>query len=684
MDTLLLVESPAKARKIQTYVPKNIKVMATFGHIIDLPKKELGIDIEDNFRPKYEVLSDKRSRVSDIKKMGKGKKILLAADADREGDAIAWHSGNLFKLNYNDKNRITFNEISKRAILNSLENIHHLDMNSVNAQQARRCIDRLIGFSLSPLLWRHINTKEKGLSAGRVQSALLGLIKKREDEIENHDPELVYDINGTMHSNDKRDIETVYLLSDSLEEIDMEEIYNSFIKNRLFQVTKTKEKKEKSYPKPPLITSTLQQTAQQTLGLSPKSTMSIAQKLYENGLITYMRTDSTEISKDFKELLKRDISSKFGEEYYKSSVKKKVKGAQDAHECIRNTRLDNTLDPNTFSDLEIRLYDLIVQRTYESQMKPAIYDVHDTYLTTRESLKYGTFLERSKYLTFLGYLVYSGNKSVEKVVTNNTKYARLLTCVTKEKLHNIPQNYDESTIVKKMELSGIGRPSTYASSISTILDRKYVTKKNIEGKRVEEENCTLLEDNSIMNESKEIITPLQKNKIVLTDLGIDVLNYLDKNINIIVTTKYTSDIENDLDKVASGKVDWISVIRKVYDLLNPIVVEQKSMKRISNDINTSDNLQIKTGKYGPYVNYKDKNIGLTNYLTFTKKKLKDITVDDIEYLSKYPKILGDHKGEEVELRFGPYGEYIQYNKKFYKIPKDKNVEKDYLEIIQSL
>ena len=684
MNTLLLVESPAKARKIQSYVPKNIKVMATFGHIIDLPKKELGIDIDDNFRPKYEVLSDKRSKVSEIKKMGKGKRILLAADADREGDAIAWHSGNLFNLNYGEKNRITFNEISKRAIQNSLENIHHLDMNSVNAQQARRCIDRLIGFSLSPLLWRHINTKEKGLSAGRVQSSLLGLIKKREDEIENHDPELIYDIKGKMYSNDKRDIETVYLLSDSLEEIDIEEIYKLFIKNRLFHVTKKKERKEKVYPKPPLITSTLQQSAQQSMGLSPKSTMSIAQKLYENGLITYMRTDSTEMSQDFKELLKRSITSRFGEEYYKSSVKKKVKGAQDAHECIRPTGLDNVLDPQKFNDLEIKLYNLILQRTYESQMKPAVYDIHDIYLTTEETVNYGSFLERSKYLTYLGFLIYSGNHEIEKVQHYKTKYARLLTCVTKEKIHNTPQNYDESTIVKKMESSGIGRPSTYASSISTILDRKYVTKKNIEGKSVEEDICTLLEDNSIMNEKKEIITPLQKNKIVLTDLGIEVLNYLSKNINVIVTTKYTSDIENDLDKIASGKKDWISVIRKVYELLNPIVMEQKSMKRISTDFQRDDSLNIKSGKYGPYVNYKDKNIGLTNYLTFTKKKLKDITVDDIEYLSKYPKILGKYENKEIKLSFGPYGEYIQYNKKFYKIPKDKDSMKDYLEIIQSL
>ena len=681
MDTLLLVESPAKARKIQTYVPKNIKVMATFGHIVDLPKKKLGIYIDDNFRPKYEILSDKRSRVSEIKKMGKGKRILLAADADREGDAIAWHSGNLFKLDYNDKNRITFNEISKRAIMNSLENLQHLDMNSVDAQQCRRCVDRLIGFYLSPLLWRHINTTVKGLSAGRVQSALLGLIKKREDEIENHESELVYDIKGRMYSNDKRDIESVYLLSRDIEEIDMEEIYEAFIQNRIFQVTKSNEKKEKAYPKPPLITSTLQQSAQQTHGLSPKSTMNIAQKLYENGLITYMRTDSTEMSQDFKDLLKRSISSRFGEEYYKSSVKKKVKGSQDAHECIRPTGLDNKPDSKTYSELEIKLYDLIVQRTYESQMKPAVYDIHDIYLTTEESFKYGSFLERSKYLTFMGYLVYLGNHTVEKVIPNVTRSARLLTCVTKEKLHNIPQNYDESTIVKKMETSGIGRPSTYASSISTIVDRKYVVKKNIDGYKIHEDVSTLCEDNTIINEKKESITHTQKNKIVLTDLGIEVLSYLQKNVAVIVTTKYTSDIEDDLDKIAKGEINWLHIVKKVHDLLNPIVVEQKSMKRISNDVNTSDNLQIKSGKYGHYVNYNDKNISLTKYLTFTKKKLKDITIEDVEYLGNFPKRLGIFKKEDVILRFGEYGEYIHYAGKFFNIPKGGDPVKDYLSII---
>ena len=680
MDTLLLVESPAKARKIQTYVPSNFKVMATFGHIIDLPKKELGIDVDDNFRPKYEVLSDKKSRVSEIKKMGKGKRILLAADADREGDAIAWHSGNLFKLNYTDKNRITFNEISQRAIMNSLENIHQLDMNSVNAQQARRCIDRLIGYSLSPLLWKHINTKEKGLSAGRVQSALLGLIKKREDEIENYDPELIYDIQGKMYGNNKKVIEPIYLLSEKLEEIDMKEIYDSFIQNRTFHVVKEKQRVEKVYPKPPLITSTLQQTAQKTMGLSPKSTMSIAQKLYENGLITYMRTDSTEMSKDFKALLKRSISSRFGEDSFKSSVKKKVKGAQDAHECIRPTRIDVEPSPDKFSELEIRLYNLIVQKTYESQMKPAIYDVHDLYLTTEESAPYGAFLDRRKYLIYLGFLLYLGNHSLETPEKNTLKYARLLTCTTREKHHNTPQNYDESTLVKKMETSGIGRPSTYASSISTIVDRKYVVKKNIDGYKIYEDVSILDEENTITNERKESITPMQKNKVVLTDLGQDVLNYLQKNVAVVVSTQYTSDIENDLDRISFGELDWIEVIRKVYDLLNPIVLEQKSMKRIAT-IPDHDNLQIKNGKYGPYVSYRGKNIGLSNYLSFTKKKIKDITDEDIEYLSKYPQKLGEKDNKEIYLHFGPYGEYIKYNSKNYKIPRNKDPLKDYLSLV---
>tara|TARA_B110000208_G_C11710757_1_gene409229 strand:+ start:46 stop:1212 length:1167 start_codon:yes stop_codon:yes gene_type:complete len=388
------------------------------------------------------------------------------------------------------------------------------------------------------------------------------------------------------------------------------------------------------------------------------------------------------MSKDFKDLLKRRIESKFGPEYFKSSVKKKVKGSQDAHECIRPTGLENVPDQQTFSKQEIRLYDLIVQRTYESQMKPAIYDVHDLYLTTEESSKYGSFLERSKYLTFVGFLVYTGNHVVEKNIISGMNYARLLTCSTREKYHNTPQNYDESTIVKKMESSGIGRPSTYASSISTIVERKYVVKKNIAGHTIYEDISVLGEDNTITNEKIESETPNQKNKIVLTDLGIDVIEYLQKNVSVIVTTQYTAAIERDLDLISDGSVDWIEVIRKVYTLLSPIVQEQKALKRVSSSIHSDDSLQIKSGKYGPYASYMGKNIGLTNYLSFTKKKLKDITREDVEYLSNYPKEVGQHCGKEIMLLFGPYGEYIKYDEKFYKIPDATDPLKEYLSIIR--
>ena len=373
MDTLMIVESPAKARKIQKFVPKNIKVLSSYGHIMNLPRKEMGIDTDNDFKMTFIVMSDKTKVVKDIKKEGKGKRILLAADSDREGDAIAWHCGRILKTNFKENNRITFNEISQKAILKSIENVHKLDMNSVDSQKARQCIDKLMGYELSPLLWRHIKTKKTGLSAGRVQSTLLQILKEHEEKINDYEPEYIYDLTATIKDNDECIHESEFYFNDEEvdDDIDIQELFQLFGDNRKMNVIEKKKSIEKRYPMKPLITSTLQQVSQNELGFPVSMTMKIAQKLYENGKITYMRTDSTFMSDDFVKNLKTKIHSDYGKEFFQKPAKKKIKGAQEAHECIRPTNLDTVLS-DKYDECDQKLYELIKKKTVQSHMKPAL------------------------------------------------------------------------------------------------------------------------------------------------------------------------------------------------------------------------------------------------------------------------------------------------------------------------
>ena len=363
--SLLIVESPAKGRKIQKFLQgTDITVTSSFGHINNLDTEKLDEMISNNFTPIYKNSRDKAKVIKELKNLGKGKEIILAADDDREGDAIAWHTGNLFKTDYTKNNRITFNEISKKAIEKSLTNKHTLNMNSVNSQRCRQLLDLMIGFKLSPLLWKHIQTNEKGLSAGRVQSTLLRMLKEHEDSIKNYEPDFSYDFTGKLHDtdNEERIIDCVYHISDSyyemIDELDCNEILTLFKDNRIFNVVDRKETQEKRSPPQPFITSSLQQTAQNECGFPIKMTMDIAQKLYENGKITYMRTDCTFVSEEFKQQIKRKVSEDYGPNYYRSHKPKKVKGSQEAHECIRPTDLHTVLSDGN-SDADKKLYNLI-------------------------------------------------------------------------------------------------------------------------------------------------------------------------------------------------------------------------------------------------------------------------------------------------------------------------------------
>ena len=694
MKTVIVVESPAKAKKIQKFFKNDTIVTSSFGHIYDLSKKTISIDTENNFKPKYQPIDGKQKIIKSLKDLSNNNKILLAADDDREGDAIAWHCGKVMKLKTKDKNRIIFREVSEKAIKKAIENVHTLNMNSVNAQQGRRIIDRLVGFSLSPCLWKHIQTKKQGLSAGRVQSTLLSILKDHENEIENHESEYSYDFRGSFNF-DQKNTECELLFE--IEEIEPIEIMKILKKDRKYKIIESKESEEKKYPCQPLITSSLQQSAQNELGFPVKMTMDIAQKLFENGKITYMRTDSTFISSDFQKTIKEKIEKDYSSKYYKQyNVKaKKVKGAQEAHECIRPTDINHNLNEK-WEEKDKKLYNLIKKKTIISHMQPALYNVLKIDLCNKNLEPIGIFRGKYKSLKFEGYLIYS-NPDIQiedKIEIPKDTIFTLEEGICKDIESSPPQYYNESTIVKKLETSGIGRPSTYASIISTLYNRNYTILTDIPEKE-KQIDIVKLDKKDKITEGKEIKKiSQQKNRILLTDLGKEVLEYLLKYFSNIINIQFTSQVEEDLDRIAEGKIEWVEVVRKVYNSFYKEVEIQmkiKVPKNIQNkqnkqntDINLGDykgcEVIIKEGKYGPYLNYKDKN---TNLKYILKKKDKNsLVLEDLIQLIDYPMNLGKHNNKEVMIHIGPYGKYMKYNSKNIKIPqKDKYSLEDLIRLL---
>ena len=682
----MIVESPAKAKKIQKFVPKNIQVLSSYGHIMNLPRKEMGIDTENDFKMTFMIMSDKSKIVKEIKKVGKGKRILLAADSDREGDAIAWHCGRILKCDFTDFNRITFNEISQKAIMKSIENVHKLDMDSVDSQKARQCIDKLMGYELSPLLWRHIKTKETGLSAGRVQSTLLQILKEHEDKINDYEPEYIYDITAEIKDNDECIHESEFCFNDDddeeleeeiEEEIDIQKIFQIFSENRRINVVERKKSTEKRYPMKPLITSTLQQVAQGELGFPVSMTMKIAQKLYENGKITYMRTDSTFMSEDFVKDLKTKIQNEYGKEFFQKPNKKKVKGAQEAHECIRPTNLETELS-DKYEECDKKLYELIKKKTVQSHMKPALYDVTRIIMNNDNIKRYGYFLTIYKTLDFLGFLAYDSKNKVQEKYEKEFFYCDIQTSQCKEKESNTPTHYTESAIVKKLESSGVGRPSTYASTIDTVLKRNYAQTKTVPSYE-KEEDCTTLDINgNIRKETKKIKIPEQKKRILLTDLGEEVHKYLQEHFDKIIIPEFTAGVESDLDLIAKGEANWIDIVRKTYETFHPIVMKQMKEKIIKKDAKMIHGYELREGKFGPYMVHNGKNYGITNYLQFSKKKIDELTEEDIHNIIHYPLKIGSHLKKDLMIHIGPYGKYLKYDGKNYRIEQKNEYTKKYL------
>jgi len=678
MKTVIVVESPAKARKISSFFKDGTIVTSSFGHIIDLPKDKISIDIENNFKPTYKTMSGKSKIVSSLRNYNKGYRVLLAADDDREGDAIAWHCGKTMNVDFKEKNRIIFHEISKRAIHESIENVHQLNMNSVNAQQGRRILDRLVGYSLSPLLWKHIQTDQLGLSAGRVQSTLLLILKQHEDNILNHTSVSEYKYLGNFTDSLKCDL----ILKDC--NILPNDILNILKNDKEYKIVKQEHKEEKKYSPYPLITSSLQRCAQSELKFTVKKTMNIAQKLYENGKITYMRTDSTNISSDFQAILCNHIKDTYGKEYYlPKNSNKKVKGAQEAHECIRITNLEYRLNDN-YSEDDHKLYDLIKKYTIISHMKYALYDNHIIILNNDILSDKGYFQGNIKSLLFDGYLRYSDDKlDIKKELKDiPDKIYHLKTCNCEQVFSNPPGYLNESSIVKKLETSGIGRPSTYASLISTLYNRNYTEVKNIKGLSKEVKTYTLNSKNEILEKSIHKKLPDQKFRILLTDLGKQVLEYLMNNFSMIINIEFTSLVERDLDKVASGEIEWQTVVGNVYDSFKDILTVQKSLKSTkskSSDKNSNQErilgeykdipVILKNGRYGSYVSYKEKNHTLQYLLKDKNIEYDNIRLELVLDTIKYPLCLGKHKGSIVEICLGPYGKYMKYKKKNFRIPQ---------------
>ena len=691
MTTLIIVESPAKAKKIKTFYKNDnsIIVKASYGHICDLDKKKLSIDTENNFKPTYKILTDKNKIIKDLKSVNNCN-YLLAADDDREGDAIAWHCGRILKLDFSKNNRITFNEITKKALDKSIKNPQKIDLNSVNAQQARRIIDRLFGYKLSPLLWKHIDTDKMGLSAGRVQSCLLDILNKHQEEILNFKPTYKYECSGKFKNKDViLDCKFTFNIKNITNEI-IKELFSKLLDNNKFTVKDIEEKTEKSYAPPPFITSTLQQSAQNTFGFSVKQTMSIAQKLYDNGKITYMRTDSVYICDEFKSDLEEHITNTFGRNYYKNyNSKKKVKGAQEAHEAIRPTKLDTKLNDNYLPE-DKKLYNLILKRTITSHMKEAIYDVLMITLTNKIIDKYGIFNGKLKSLNFDGYLKYDNkeDKPNDIEIYKKIKKYNLEESICNNVEINPPQYYNESSIVKKLESSGIGRPSTYSNIINTLYTRDYTIIKDIE-EESKEQSYIKLSENKIVEGIEKIKKPKQSKRIIVTELGKQILEYLLKHFSNIINIKFTNLVEDDLDKISSGELIWTDVVKKVYDSFSDIVQKQLSIKTSKKTDSNKDviivlkhkgnDITLLNGKFGPYLNYDNKNFSVNNYLKHHKKKLENLKDNDYKEIIKYPLNKGKVKGKDINILLGPHGYYLKYNNKNYRISQNKkDWKKEYI------
>ncbi len=683
---LLIVESPAKAKTIEGYLGKDFTVKSSYGHIRDLVKSDDAIDIANGFKQKYEVPADKKQVVSELKKLAKEADIVwLASDEDREGEAISWHLFETLDLKDANTRRIVFHEITKPAILKAIESPRKIDYNLVNAQQARRVLDRLVGFELSPVLWKKI---KPSLSAGRVQSVAVRLIVEREREINKFKPEAAYRVIAVFTTGKNKEVFKAELPARFIQQSDAEKFLNDCIE-AVFKVSSLETKPSKRSPSAPFTTSTLQQEASRKLGYSVSRTMTLAQRLYEAGKITYMRTDSVNLSDTALEAASKEINSAYGDKYYQfRKYKTKSAGAQEAHEAIRPTYFNHH---STEGDsAEIRLYELIWKRAIASQMSEAIFEKTTAKISI--STRKEELVANGEVLKFDGFLkVYlESSDEEEENKTDDSSDNAILPPMTKgqqlnlrdlnatERFSRPPARNTEATLVKKLEELGIGRPSTYAPTISTIQNRGYVVKEDREGKTRNYFVLTLL-NKKVVKEQKSEITGAEKSKLFPTDIGAVVNDFLMQHFNGIVDFHFTAGVEKQFDEIAQGLEDWTKMLKKFYDPFHQEVEETiKTADRASGerelgiDPKSGKKMSVRIGRYGPFVQIGEAVEGEEKpaYASLrTGQMIETITLEEALELFKLPKKIGVFEDKEMTVAIGKFGPYIRHNSMFYSLPK---------------
>jgi len=679
---LVIVESPAKAKTIEKFLGNEYKVVSSNGHIADLPSNELGIDLENNYKPKYAVTKDKKDLVKNLKKELKGiDTVWLASDEDREGEAIAWHLFESLGLEESKTKRIVFREITENAIKNAIKNPRQINKSLVDAQQARRVIDRLVGYKISPILWRKV---KGGLSAGRVQSVVLRLIAEREKEISIFKP--IPSFKTSAEFINKQDFKFKAKYSENTNDDENLSFFIDGFKDAIFTIDNIKKTPLSKKPAPPFTTSTMQQEAARKLGFNVSRTMQTAQRLYEAGHITYMRTDSVTLSNTAINAVQKTIEKKYGSEYYQlRKFSNKSKNAQQAHEAVRPTNFLNEIQ-NLDAD-QSNLYDLIWRRTVASQMSDAIVD--KTTIKINSSNHKGYFKSEGEVIKFDGFLkLYKESKDNQS--SDDSQNSELPKFLQGEQIikHKVqvtqfftkpPFRFSEASLVKKLEELGIGRPSTYAPTISTVMNRKYVFKgdNNAQTRDIIQYNVTDVVSKIINKES----FGSNKGKLVPSEVGILVNEFLSNNFKDIIDYNFTASVENEFDLIASGSQDWKEIIHKFYDPFSVIVNDvQKNAKRetgeriLGSDPKSGRQLSVKLGKYGPIAQIgkvDDEEKPLFASL-LPDQQISKISAVEALKLFELPIYVGDFEGEKVEASIGRYGPYIKYQKIFIPIPSEFN------------
>jgi DNA topoisomerase-1 len=674
---LVIVESPAKAKTIEKFLGTDYQVESSYGHIADLPSKEIGVDVANGFKPKYEVSADKKALVTKLKGLAKtADMVWLASDEDREGEAISWHLAEELKLDKAKTKRIVFHEITKNAILKAIDNPREIDYNLVNAQQARRVLDRLVGYELSPVLWKKV---KGGLSAGRVQSVSVRLIVEREREIQEFKAVASYSVTAEF-TNEAGKVVKAKLPKNFATKKEAEDFLNKNI-GSTYKVADLETKPTKKSPAAPFTTSTLQQEAARKLYLPVGITMQLAQRLYESGLITYMRTDSVNLSKEASEAAQAEITKSYGSQYSKPrTFATKSKGAQEAHEAIRPT--DMSRHTVNIDRDQARLYDLIWKRTLASQMSDA--ELERTNVKIEANNHSEVFQATGEVIKFEGFLkVYlEGNddddEEQEGMLPALKVNEKLLNTVitSRERFTQPPSRYTEAALVKKLEELGIGRPSTYAPTISTIIARTYIEKGSFEGAE-RKYNQMILKGGEVKSQVLSEMTGSDKGKLVPTDIGTIVNDFLVKNFEAILDYNFTAKVEQDFDEIAEGNIDWAKMMQDFYNKFHPNVIEvEKNADRESGERilgkhpESGKTVLVRLGKFGAMAQIGDADDEEKQFASLRpEQNMGNISLEEALKLFLLPKSLGEYKGEEVEVSNGRFGPYVRFGKQFISLPK---------------